>query len=210
MYYLLFKIETSVSWMNSMKGFHSSIFEHFCTADKMLFGNVLGPHFCFELEQICPSSPTTRISSLRRKKKSSDHATAGSFETLSRCVKWGEKKKKLSMGLICSVELWMDHFLRTNLYRGTTHVQTSKNKRKPWTFRLRGTNWLPLEVRNTHSLLSGTSGPHLKYPGRPLSGPENEPAAWGELWQIGHFLKFTSADSLNSCLAQFLLMCLIF
>ena len=94
MYYLLFKIETSVSWMNSMKGFHSSIFEHFCTAGKMLFGNVLGPHFYFELEQICPSSPTTRLSSLRRKKKHLIMLLLGHLKHWVGVWNEGKKKKK--------------------------------------------------------------------------------------------------------------------
>lgn len=93
-----------------MKEFNSSIFSISAPLHEMLFGAVLGSHCCFEWEQTYLSSPATMLSSLRRK-KSSDHATAGSFKALSGCVKW--EKKMLSVGLISSVELWVGRFLRT-------------------------------------------------------------------------------------------------
>lgn len=86
MYYLLFKNRNFSKLDEYHERFHSSIFDHFCTTDKKLFDNVLGSHCCFELEQTYPSSPNTMFSSLR-KKKSSDHSTAGSFKTLSGCVR---------------------------------------------------------------------------------------------------------------------------
>lgn len=69
MYYLLFKIETSVCWTSNTKLFNSNFFLAFLHPLIKCYLVTFGLHCCFELEQIYPRSPITVLSSRRRKKK---------------------------------------------------------------------------------------------------------------------------------------------
>lgn len=116
MYYLLFKIETSISWI-TLKGLIQAFLSISTPSDKMLLSNILGLHCCFELEQIYPSSPIT-IHFFFFWEEKKNHLIMLLLGHLKHWVDvWNEGKNPLSMGLISSVELWVGHFLRTKSHR---------------------------------------------------------------------------------------------